>query len=79
VLTAGSSVLALVALASMWLISRKQAAGWAVAIAAQALWVPYDVVTRQFGFIAISAASVPVYVRGWRNFRVGSREDATGA
>lgn len=74
-LTAGSSVLALVALVSMWLISRKQAAGWAVAIAAQALWVPYDVVTRQFGFIVITAASVPVYVRGWQRFRAGGRED----
>lgn len=69
ILATGSTVLALLALASMWLISRKRAAGWLLAIAAQALWVPYDVVTRQLGFILITIASVPVYVRGWRNFR----------
>jgi hypothetical protein len=73
-LTAGSVVLALLALLSMWLISRRQAAGWAVAIAAQFLWLPYDVITGQFGFIAITAASVPVYVNGWRNFKSSSDE-----
>jgi hypothetical protein len=68
-LTAGSAVMAAVTLLSMGLLARKAAAGWAVAIGAQVLWVPYDVVTRQFGFLAVTAASVPVYVRGWRNFR----------
>jgi hypothetical protein len=70
--TAGSAVLAVTSLASMWLISRHRASGWAAAIAAQALWVPYDCVTRQWGFIAITAASVPVYVNGWRRFRTGT-------
>jgi predicted membrane metal-binding protein len=65
----GSAVLAVVSLASMWLISRKQASGWAVAIAAQALWVPYDVLTHQLPFIAVTVVSVPVYFRGWRRFR----------
>ena len=67
--TAGSVVLAVTSLASMWLISRHLASGWAVAIAAQALWVPYDFCTRQWGFIAITAASLPVYVNGLRRFR----------
>ena len=68
-LLAGSTALALVTLTSMWLISRKLAAGWLVAIAAQFAWVPYDIGTRQYGFLLITAVSVPVYVRGWRNFR----------
>jgi hypothetical protein len=68
-LTAGSSVLALVTLGSMWLIARKHAAGWLAAVGAQVLWVPYDILTRQSGFLLITAVSVPVYVRGWRNFR----------
>lgn len=68
-LTGGSTTLALLALASMWLISRKRASGWAVAIAAQFLWLPYDVITAQWGFILITVASVPVYVRGWQRFR----------
>jgi hypothetical protein len=31
--------------------------------------VPYDIVTRQPGFVAVSVVSAWVYVRGWRNFR----------
>lgn len=75
-LTAGSAVLSLLALISMWLISKHRAAGWAVAIAAQALWVPYDVWSHQFPFIAITAASVPVYVNGWRTVRAAGREES---
>lgn len=41
--TAGSVVLAVTGLVSMWLISRRRVSGWAVAIAAQALWVTPDV------------------------------------
>jgi hypothetical protein len=71
--TAGSVVLAVTSLVSMWLISRHQASGWVVAIAAQVLWVPYDCCTRQWGFIAITAASLPVYVNGLRRFRTGEK------
>ena len=53
----------------MWLLSRKHPAGWLVAIAAQALWIPYDLATRQPGFLLITAASVPVYIKGWRDWR----------
>jgi hypothetical protein len=67
--TAGSVVLAVTSLVSMWLISRHLASGWAVAIAAQALWAPYDCCTHQLAFIAITAASLPVYVNGLRRFR----------
>ena len=68
-LLAGSTFLAALTLLSMWLIGRKHPAGWLVAIAGQVLWVPYDLATHQLGFLLITAASVPVYVRGWRNFR----------
>jgi hypothetical protein len=71
--TAGSVVLAVTSLVSMWLISRHRASGWVVAIAAQALWVPYDITTGQPGFLAITAASVPVYIRGWQRFRTETR------
>lgn len=73
-LTYGSIALAVLNLASMRLISRKHPSGWLIAIGAQFLWVPYDIVTGQFGFLAITAVSVPVYVRGWGNFRAGPRE-----
>lgn len=74
--TAGSAVLAVTSLASMWLISRRKASGWVAAIAAQALWIPYDLATRQPGFLAITAASIPVYVRGWRKFRTKKKGQA---
>lgn len=70
-LPAGSAVLAVITLVSMALLAEKTPAGWLVAIGAQVLWVPYDVVTRQYGFLLITAVSVPVYVRGWRSFRRG--------
>lgn len=72
-LAAGSTALAVLALASMWLLARKHPAGWLIAIAAQALWVPYDVATSQFGFLLITLVSVPVYVRGWRSFQADRR------
>ena len=68
-LTAGSLVLALVNLTVMWLLSRKKPAGWLVAIAVQVLWIPYDLWSHQAGFLLITAACMPVYVRGWRDWR----------
>ncbi len=69
IFTAGPAVLAGVTLASMWLIARGLPAGWAVAVAWQFLWVPYDILTGQLAFIAITAVSVPVYVAGWHRCR----------
>jgi hypothetical protein len=74
-LAAGSTVLAAVTLLSMWLIGRRLAVGWLVAIGAQFLWVPYDLWSHQPGFLLITLASVPVYMRGWRNFRHGEEGD----
>ncbi len=36
-----------------------------IAIAVQVLWATHDVATRQLGFLAVTAASAPVYVYGW--------------
>lgn len=70
-LTAGSAVLAVLNLTVMALVARHRPEGWLIGIAAQVLWIPYDAVTRQWGFIAISAVAIPVYVHGWRRFRAG--------
>ena len=76
----GSTFLAACQLCSMLLVSRHKPSGWLFAIAVQAAWIPYDIVTRQFGFLAISAVSVPVYLHGWRNFRRAGRDrDACAA
>ena len=41
----------------------------AVAIAALCLWVPYNLLTKQFLFLMITAASVPGLHPRWRNCR----------
>jgi hypothetical protein len=53
----------------MALISRRRPFGWKVAIAAQFAWILYDVDTRQYGFLLLTAVTVPVYWRGWLAFR----------
>ena len=70
-LTIGSTFLAVTGLVSMWLISRGKPLGWLVSIAVQFAWVPYDITTAQYGFLLITAVSVPVSAQGWRAFRRG--------
>jgi hypothetical protein len=68
-LTAGSFILAAVNLTAMWLLARKKRAGFVIALAAQVPWTVYDLWTGQFGFLLITAASIPVDVKGWREWR----------
>lgn len=68
-LTAGSVVLAAVNLTVMALLARSVPAGWLLGLAMQAIGVPYDIWSRQYGFVAVTVVTVPVYVKGWRNFR----------
>jgi hypothetical protein len=67
-LTIGSVVLASAGLASQGLLARKHRAGWVAGLVAQVLAVPYDLVTRQYGFVALSAVAMAICVRGWRNW-----------
>jgi hypothetical protein len=68
-LTAGSIVLAALNLTVMALLARSIPAGWLVGLGEMTIGVPYDIWSRQYGFVAVTAVTVPVYVRGWRNFR----------
>lgn len=68
-LTIGSAVLALLNLTAQFLIARHKAWGWLVSLGAQVPWTVFDLATRQYGFLLISAVSVPVYVHGWQRFR----------
>ena len=65
-LALGSTLLALLNLASAMLIAERRRAGWLVALAAQIPWTWYDLWTRQPGFLLLTLIYVPVYVRGWR-------------
>ncbi|MDQ0376518.1 hypothetical protein [Amycolatopsis thermophila] len=53
----------------MWLAGRKSSSGWAIGLAAQALWIGYAIATRQWGFIASAGVYGAVYGRNlvrWR-------------
>lgn len=67
-LTVGSFVFAAGQLLIQWLLASKRRIGWAVALVLQVPGVGYDVLTHQYGFALLAAWSVPVFVRGWRNF-----------
>src|SRR5487761_1846528 len=73
-LTAGSAVIAVCGAGGSWLLSRKAAAGWLMILAAQLTGLPYDTVTRQWGFIPVTLAAIPASVRGWRRFRRDERK-----
>ena len=68
-LTAGSIVLATLNLTVMALLARKIAAGWLIGLGEMVIGVPYDIWSRQYGFVAVTVVTVPVYVKGGRNFR----------
>jgi hypothetical protein len=57
--------LALVNVSVMFALSRGLRWGWLGSIAAQVLWLPYDILTRQYGFILLGAAVIVADVQGW--------------
>lgn len=61
---AWSVILAVATLAGLWLAAR-HALGWLVAAAGELVWVAYAVVSRQWGFLALAAAFLIVYVRNY--------------
>lgn len=65
-LEAGSSVLGCGNVAAMLLVARGKRTGWLLGIGLQVIWIPYDILTRQYGLLLISAVAVPAYVQGWR-------------
>jgi hypothetical protein len=61
--------LAAVGIGALLLAATRPRAGWTLAIAVQALWVTYAVVTRQWGFIASAGAYAIAYARLLRRAR----------
>lgn len=78
-LEAGSAVLGCGNVAAMLLVARSKRAGWLLGIGLQVIWIPYDVLTRQYGLLLISAVAVPAYARGWLRSRpaAGSPPDSS--
>lgn len=70
-----SWVLTAVGVSGLYLAGRRSWIGWAVGLAAQALWLTYGLMSGQYGFIASAFAYGSVYtmnLRKWR--REASRE-----
>lgn len=70
-LTYGSLALAAVNITVTLLIGHGKPYGWLAAIAIQIPWSVYDVATRQWGFLLITAVTVPTYLREYRHRRRG--------
>jgi hypothetical protein len=64
-----SYILAAVGVTGLWLAGSDRAIGWAVGVAAQALWIAYAVTTQQWGFLVTAFAYGAVYIRGARKAR----------
>jgi hypothetical protein len=71
-----SLLLSLGSVGGTWLIARGIRAGWLLMLLYQAPVSVYDVATRQYGFLLISALGGWAYFHGWRlsrNPQGGSR------
>lgn len=77
VLTYGSTAVAACVLASSLLLSKRMRSGWAVSVLANAVGVAYDLVTRQPGFLAMSAVMLVISSRAWFAW-ASPKENANG-
>lgn len=69
ILTVGSFVLAGLGLLVTWLLGRKRRVGFMINLAIQVLWVPYDVITRQYGFLLFTITGVPICISSWLKWK----------
>lgn len=67
-LTLGSAVIATVGLLATLLLSRKCRCGWLISILTSLLAVPYDLATRQYGFVATGIVGLAIAIRGYRTW-----------
>ena len=63
----GSSVLSILDVAVLLLIARRYRWGWIANLVVNTLWFPYDVVTRQLGFLILGFAYYYVIWQGWKH------------
>ena len=61
-----SLLLSLASVSGTWVIARGIRAGWLCMLLFQAPLSVYDVATRQYGFLMISALGGWAYFHGWR-------------
>lgn len=72
-----SVVLAVVGVFGLYLTTRKMAAGYAVGVAVQVLWITYAVVTAQYGFIFSALAFGAVNALGFYKWKTEEKRKST--
>lgn len=68
----------MLSLTNNWLISRRNPAGWLGNMLFQVLATPFDVLTRQYGFLLLTVPALIVAVNGYRRFRRDAPHDLVG-
>ena len=68
-LIVGSIILSVLGLLSEVVTSRRRASGWLLAMLVCVLSFPYDVVTRQYGYLAEGVVGLVIAWRAWRSWR----------
>lgn len=72
-----SVVLAVIGVFGLYLTTRKMAAGYAVGVGVQVLWITYAVVTAQYGFIFSALAFGAVNALGFYKWKTEGNEVET--
>lgn len=75
-----SWILTAVGVFGLYLAGKKNKAGWAVGIGAQALWIAYALSTNQYGFLVSALAYGWVYSKNflaWRREVLNAKVQAT--
>lgn len=63
--TYGSWVLAVIGVAGIYFVGRKDKWGWFVLLFNECLWIAYALATKQYGFILSALAYAAVYIRSY--------------
>jgi hypothetical protein len=75
-LVAGSVLLAALQLVYNWLLKGRRRAGWALVFFVNIIGLPYDWLTAQYGYLALTVLNFPIAVRAWIEW---GRENGTGS
>ncbi|HEV2172898.1 MAG TPA: hypothetical protein VGR71_04990 [Nitrospira sp.] len=58
----------------MYLLSRYRLAGWYANASWQFAWLPYDILSKQYGFVMLFATYLAISLRAIRRLRRRSRD-----
>lgn len=62
----GSITLSTLGVVVMAMLGQQMRSAWILGTLVQAAWVPYDVLTKQYGFLITTAVCIPLYMIGYR-------------